>query len=142
MIESRLVLTYLFIYPPGIFSVQHGAASSGPGRGRRRRAGGVPLPAHRQQQWQQDTHQVIPFTNSSTLHPPPAPSPRPLPIARFLLPYCCYKQCCGMWIRGIMVSHPNPHQIKIRIRIHINLQMTSQNVWNMSLFEHFFKGLS
>ncbi len=36
----------------------------------------------------------------------------------------------------------------IRIRILINLQMTSQNVWNltmeycMSLFEHFFKVLS
>jgi hypothetical protein len=41
---------------------------------------------------------------------------------------------------------PHPHQIKIRIRIRIkisiNLQMTSQTVWNMSLFEHFFKGLS
>ncbi len=49
---------------------------------------------------------------------------------------------------------PDPHQIKIRIRIRIrieviiciririNLQTTSQNVWNMSLFEHFFKGLS
>ncbi len=50
----------------------------------------------------------------------------------------------------------DPHQIKIRIRIRIkviswircrfririNLQMTRQNVWNMSLFEHFFKGLS
>jgi hypothetical protein len=58
--------------------------------------------------------------------------------------------------------HPDPHQhqlkikirilsririkvigwIRNRIRIHINLQMTSQNVWNMSLYEHFFKGLS
>ncbi len=28
------------------------------------------------------------------------------------------------------------------IRICINLQMPSQNVWNMSLFEHFLKGLS
>ncbi len=59
---------------------------------------------------------------------------------------------------------PHPHQIKIRIRIRIhikvivwiwvhikvvdwiririNLQMTSKNVWNISLFEHFFKGLS
>jgi hypothetical protein len=47
---------------------------------------------------------------------------------------------------------PHPHQIKIRIRIHIkvtswirnririNLQMTSQNVWIMSLFYHFFQG--
>jgi hypothetical protein len=32
--------------------------------------------------------------------------------------------------------------IRNRIRIRINLQMTSQNVWNMSLYEHFFKGLS
>ncbi len=41
----------------------------------------------------------------------------------------------------------HPRQIKFRIRIRIkvirwirirvNLQMTSQNVWNMSLFEHF-----
>jgi hypothetical protein len=44
---------------------------------------------------------------------------------------------------------PHPHQIKIWIRIRIkviswiririSLQMTSQNVWNMSLFEHFFQ---
>jgi hypothetical protein len=27
----------------------------------------------------------------------------------------------------------------ICIRIRINLQMTNQNVWNMSLFEYFFK---
>jgi hypothetical protein len=52
--------------------------------------------------------------------------------------------------------HLDPHQIKItnricikvinwirkRIRIHMSLHMTSQNVWNMSLFEHFFNGLS
>ncbi len=30
----------------------------------------------------------------------------------------------------------------LRIRIRINFQMTSQNVWNMNLFEHFFTGLS
>ncbi len=37
----------------------------------------------------------------------------------------------------------DPHQIErqVRIRIRINLQITSQNVWNMSLFEHFFKVL-
>ncbi len=29
-----------------------------------------------------------------------------------------------------------------RIQIRINLQMTSQNVWNMSLYEHFFKGFT
>jgi hypothetical protein len=49
---------------------------------------------------------------------------------------------------------PHPHHIRIRSgsafkvitwirnRIRINLQMTSPCVWNMSLFEHFFKGLS
>jgi hypothetical protein len=42
---------------------------------------------------------------------------------------------------------PDPHQIERQdpdpgIRIRINLQMTSQNVWNVSLFEHFFKVLS
>jgi hypothetical protein len=36
---------------------------------------------------------------------------------------------------------PHPLQIEIRIRIRINLQMTSKNLWNMSLFEH-FKDLS
>jgi hypothetical protein len=57
---------------------------------------------------------------------------------------------------GNLDPHPDPypHQVKIRIRmrikvirwirtrIRINLHMPSQNVWNMSLFEHFFKGLS
>jgi hypothetical protein len=54
----------------------------------------------------------------------------------------------------LFVAHPepHPHQIKIRIRIRIKmrswiririiLQMTSQYIWNMSLYEHFFKGLS
>jgi hypothetical protein len=72
-----------------------------------------------------------------------------------------------LWIRilvdpdhfGNLDPHPDPHQIKnpdldqiktrIRIRIKvinwirvsINLQKTSQNVWNMNLFEIFFKGL-
>jgi hypothetical protein len=61
-----------------------------------------------------------------------------------------------LWIRirmdphnfGNLEPHPDPHQIKIQtriciririkviswIRIRIILQMTSQNVWNMSLF--------
>jgi hypothetical protein len=51
---------------------------------------------------------------------------------------------------GNLVPHPHEIKIKIRIRIkvlswiqnRINLQMTSQNVWNMRLFEHFFNGLS
>ncbi len=38
-----------------------------------------------------------------------------------------------LWIRIISV-------IWTRIRIRINLKLTSQNVRNMSLFEHFFKG--
>ncbi len=33
-------------------------------------------------------------------------------------------------------------KVTSRIRIGINLEMKSQNVWNMSLFEHFFKVLS
>jgi hypothetical protein len=37
------------------------------------------------------------------------------------------------------VMDPDTHEIKIRIRI--NLPMTNQDVCNMSLFEHFFKGL-
>jgi hypothetical protein len=36
--------------------------------------------------------------------------------------------------------HPDPHRIKIWIRICINVQMTSQNVLNMSLFKCLFKG--
>ncbi len=48
-----------------------------------------------------------------------------------------------IWIRVKVISW-----IRIRIkviswiRILINFQMTSQNAWNMSLFEHFFKVLS
>ncbi len=67
-----------------------------------------------------------------------------------------------LWIRiridphhfGNLNLHPDqhPHQIKIRIRINliswvrnririrINLQITSQNVWNMSLFLALFQG--
>jgi hypothetical protein len=37
----------------------------------------------------------------------------------------------------ISVVDPDPHQSDKLVRI--NLQMTSQNVWNMCLFEHFFK---
>jgi hypothetical protein len=73
----------------------------------------------------------------------------------------------GLWIQIRMDPHhfgnmdphqdPHPHQINIRIRIRIRIsdklgpepepdphhfQMTSQNVWNMSLFVNFFKGLS
>ncbi len=42
-----------------------------------------------------------------------------------------------IWMRIKVISW-----VRIRIRIPINLQMTSQNVWNTSLFEPFFKGLS
>jgi hypothetical protein len=41
---------------------------------------------------------------------------------------------------GNLDLHPDPHRIKIRIRICINVQMTSQNVLNMSLFKCLFKG--
>jgi hypothetical protein len=69
-----------------------------------------------------------------------------------------------LWIRIRMDPHhfgnldphpdPNPHQIKIRIRIRTQSDKLDpepdahqfaddkQNVWNMSLFLHFFKGLS
>jgi hypothetical protein len=54
--------------------------------------------------------------------------------------------CCGSaWIR---INLTRRIRIRIRIkviswiRIRISLQMTSQNVRNMSLFEHFFKVLS
>jgi len=54
-----------------------------------------------------------------------------------------------LWI-WIMIPIKVISWIRIRIKvirwtliqIRINLQMTSQNVWNMSLFEHFFKVLS
>ncbi len=45
--------------------------------------------------------------------------------------------------------HPDSHQLKMRIGIRFKLDPDphqfaedSQNVWIMSLFEHFFKGLS
>ncbi len=43
--------------------------------------------------------------------------------------------------RQIEGKDPDPHQI-CWIRIRIYLQLTSKNVWNMRLFEHFFKVLS
>jgi hypothetical protein len=53
------------------------------------------------------------------------------------------RQCCGSGSAWIQIEKG---RIRIRIhievicwiRIRINLQMTSQYVWNMSLFEHFF----
>jgi hypothetical protein len=62
-------------------------------------------------------------------------------------------QCCGygsrsawicfklkgrlrIWIRTNVISWI---QIGIRIKVVKNLQMKSQNIWKMSLFEHFFK---
>jgi hypothetical protein len=57
--------------------------------------------------------------------------------------------CCGSGSMIHIDPHhfgnldPHPHQIKIhirnRIRIRINLEMTSQNVWNISLFYPLFK---
>jgi hypothetical protein len=50
-----------------------------------------------------------------------------------------------LWIR-IKVNSWIRIRLKVisrnRIRIRINLQMTDQNILNMSLFEHFLKGLS
>ncbi len=54
------------------------------------------------------------------------------------------EECCGSgsaWIR-IKLKGRIRIRIKIRIQIRINLKMTIQNVWNMSLFEHFAKVLS
>ncbi len=66
-------------------------------------------------------------------------------------------QCCGSgsgsaWIRIKYIPDPHPYQHRIRIKviswirnrilIRINLQMASQNVWNMSLFECFSNGSS
>ncbi len=56
------------------------------------------------------------------------------------------KQCCGSGSAWIRIKLKGRIRIPIKvicwIRIQINFQMTSQNVWNMSLFEHFFKVLS
>ncbi len=44
----------------------------------------------------------------------------------------------------VVPDHLGKIRIRIRIKviswIRINLQMTSQNVWNMSLFEQFLQG--
>jgi hypothetical protein len=69
-----------------------------------------------------------------------------------------FRQCCGSgfwfaWIRitlkgmiRICITVISCIRIRNRviswIRMCINLQMTSLNVWNMSLFEHLFKVLS
>jgi hypothetical protein len=54
----------------------------------------------------------------------------------------CIKLKGRIWIKAILWIRIRI-QIKviswIWIRIHINLQMTSQNVLNMTIFEHFFK---
>jgi hypothetical protein len=50
--------------------------------------------------------------------------------------YLCNRQCCGSGFGSEWICN----KLKGRIRIRINLQMTSQNVWNMSLFEHFLRG--
>jgi hypothetical protein len=47
------------------------------------------------------------------------------------------KSLLRICIRSKVIS-----RIQNRILNHINLQMTSQNVWIMSLIDHFFKGLS
>jgi hypothetical protein len=67
--------------------------------------------------------------------------------------HCCGSGSASFWESGSASNtnqDPDPlqdlHQIKIRIRIWIrirlNFQIKSQNAWNTSLFEHFFKSLS
>ncbi len=64
------------------------------------------------------------------------------------LPVCKCISVTNSWQLLLASPDPDPHQLKIRIRIRIkglswtriSLQMTSQNVWNRSLFEHFFQG--
>jgi hypothetical protein len=59
------------------------------------------------------------------------------------------KKCCGSGSVWINIKFTGKIRIRIkliswtrlRIRI-ITLQMTSQRVWHMSLFKHFFKVLS
>jgi hypothetical protein len=88
----------------------------------------------------------------------------PLSTVRYVSAHKKNTRC----VLSISVVDPDPHQfgnldlhqikimiwsrIRIRIKviswiqnriwISINLQMTSQNVWHMSLIEHFFKALS
>jgi hypothetical protein len=55
------------------------------------------------------------------------------------------KRVAEMWIR-IRIKLKGRIRIRIKVlswtRIRIYLQMTSQYVWNMGLFEHFFKVLT
>ncbi len=50
-----------------------------------------------------------------------------------------YRQCCGSGSGSTCMIRI---KLKSKIRIRINMEMTSQNVRNMSLFEHFFTVLS
>jgi hypothetical protein len=62
-----------------------------------------------------------------------------------LADYSGYKAVLWIWMRLRIIMDPH-HIVKLKvriwIRIRINLQMTSENVWNMSLFEQFFSVLS
>ncbi len=49
--------------------------------------------------------------------------------------------CTAKWVKAVLRIRIHI-KLKGRIRIRINFQMTSQNVWNMSLFEHFLKVLT
>jgi hypothetical protein len=48
----------------------------------------------------------------------------------------------GGGFASIKNQDPYPHRSDMLDPDPVNLQMTSQNVWTMSLFEHLFKGLT
>ncbi len=62
-----------------------------------------------------------------------------------MLASICNIKCSGSGSAWIHIKLKGRIRIRIKviswIRIRISLQMASQNVWNMSLFEHFFKVL-
>ncbi len=72
----------------------------------------------------------------------------PYSIARRLYKIISQNQCFGSGSAWIRITLKDGIRIRIHIRviswirIRINLQMTSQNVWKKSLFEHWFKALS
>ncbi len=62
----------------------------------------------------------------------------------------CIDKCCGSGSAWIRIKLKGRIRIQIRIKviswtrilIRINLQMASQNVWNVSLFQNFFEVFS
>ena len=64
----------------------------------------------------------------------------PLKQVRYQYAVLCIRICMDPHHIGNL--DPDPRQIIIWIRIRINLQVTSHNLRNMSLLDHFFMGLS